>query len=81
MPRIRIRIDPRLQSAVLGAVGRLELNFDLRVGVKRARAIEWNKRLAAKYGFLASVSGPPYSLGLWLELTYELLCRWPSSRC
>lgn len=56
MPRIRLRIPQKLQSAVLRAVGRLEINFDLRVGLQRAVGIEWDRRLSLKYGFLAGVS-------------------------
>ena len=39
---LRLRIPPRLRASVLGAVGRLELKFDPRIGLKRVKRYQFD---------------------------------------
>lgn len=54
---VRLRIPPHLRASVLSAVGRLELKFDPRIGVKRVKRYQFDfYKETVPYGCLVLVS-------------------------
>lgn len=53
---MRIQLPSALVTPLLSAVGRLEINFDPRVGLRRVQRYGWQWKRDAQYAFLISVS-------------------------
>lgn len=61
---MRIQLPAALQTPLLNAVGRLEINFDPRVGLRRIKRYGWSWRRDGQYAFLLVVSPLQASRGL-----------------
>lgn len=61
---MRIQLPAALQTPLMNAVGRLEINFDPSVGVRRIKRHGWSWKRDAQYAFLGAVSRSALREGL-----------------
>jgi inositol phosphorylceramide synthase catalytic subunit len=61
---MRIQLPAAIQTPLINAVGRLEINFDPSVGVRRVKRHGWSWKRDAQYAFLGAVSRTVLRQGL-----------------